>query len=100
MKYYGLLLEDLTFKKGKTPDDFIDYFSEHESEMPTQARASTDNFNENPYFAVTPVFTHDTCNFQSVTEIDNFLITTIKPFVNMKEEEIKKHIFVFFLTTD
>ena len=100
MKYYGILLEDLTFKKGTTPDDFIDYFSDHEVDMPNQAEASTDSFNDNPYFAIAPVFTRNACDFESTKEIDQFLIQTIKPFVDMDEKEIQENISIFFLTTD
>ena len=92
MKIYGFLLEDLTFKPNKTPRDFINYILANDESLPIQAEADTDVNDDNPYFGITPVFTRNSCDFETIEDAERFLIQTIQPFVDMDENEIKSNL--------
>lgn len=100
MKIYGLLLDELTFKPGKTSQDVIDYYENNLDTVPGQIEACTDRNGENPYLAVMPVFTHNACDFQNLFEIRDFLVRFMKPFVDMDNPAIEQAIGDIFIADD
>lgn len=99
MRLYGFLLEELTYKPGRTPQDVIDYINENEDEMPGQAEAWFDDNRENPYFAIVPVLTRSASSFEELSDANDFLVRTIAPFLNMEETDIRKTIGYFSIAS-
>ena len=94
MKILGVLLDDFTFTKNNNPDSLIEYIVENELNLPKQTIAGK-NCNKIPYFGITPTFTKDTNEFNNINEAKEFIVKTVKPYVEESKEEIRKNISIY-----